>query len=108
MPNNQDKAQEDIDFKKNLQEPTKDFKKLNKRKRKKTFNNVEVQPKRIKLSKVEDTKLKKKKLVNSWVETDLTPEEAFNNVIISGQEHFNGSHTIPQTENAIKSETGED
>lgn len=108
MPDIDDKVQEIIDFEKDLYQPTREIKKLNKKKRKKTLTNVEVQPKKIKLSKVEDSKLKKKKSLNSWVETDLTPEEIPINVNNSCKESVNGnSSTDPDMENVINSTTGE-
>lgn len=106
MPDIDDKVEEMNDFEKDLFGPSREIKRLNKKKRKRTLSNPEVQPKKIKLSKVEDTKLKKKKLVNSWVETDLTPEEISINV--SKMRHLNGSSTNPEMENVINSTTGKD
>ncbi len=109
MPDIDDKAQEFIDFEKDLYEPSREIKKLNKKKRKKVLTNTEVQPKKIKLSKVEDSKLKKKKLVNTWVETDITPEEISVNVSNSSQSvTMNGGSSDPEMENVINSTTGKD
>jgi len=74
---------------------------------KKTLTNVEVPTKKVKVSKGENSKQKKKKLVNCWVETDLTPEEIPINVSTSCQESFNGSSsTDADMENVINSTTG--
>ncbi|KAJ6638831.1 Ribosomal RNA processing protein 1 like [Pseudolycoriella hygida] len=75
LPNRDEDNEEWSEFKNNLLDPVRNVKKVNKKKRKRLSSNVEVAAKKIKLSKVEDTKLKKRKLINSWVETDLTPEE---------------------------------
>lgn len=108
MPDIDDKVQEMNDFEDDLFEASREIKKLNKKKRKRVLSNAEVvPPKKIKLSKVDDTKLKKKKLVNSWVETDLTPEEISSNVTNkSGSDACNGSSAEPEMENVINSTTG--
>lgn len=112
MPDIDDKVQEMVDFEKDLYQSTRDLKKLNKKKRKKALlsNNVDVQPpaaKKMKLSKVDsDAKLKKKKSVDSWVETDLTPEEISINGNSSCAETINGSTTDHGMENVINSTTG--
>lgn len=107
MPDIDDKVQEMNDFEDDLYESSREIKKLNKKKRKRVLANAEVvPPKKIKLSKVDDTKLKKKKLVNSWVETDLTPEEISSNVTKSGPDACNGRAAEPEMDSVINSTTG--
>ncbi|XP_037049096.1 ribosomal RNA processing protein 1 homolog isoform X2 [Bradysia coprophila] len=111
MPNIEDKAQEMIDFETELHQPSRDIKKLNKKKRKKVLSGAEVvQPaKKAKICKVDDPKLKKKKSVETdqWVETDLTPEEISVDVSNScPDQSMNGSSADPDMENVINSTTG--
>lgn len=107
MPDITEKVQEMDDFENELYQSTRDIKKLNKKKRKKALTNTDLQPKKMKLSKIDsDIKLKKKKLVNSWVETDSTPEEISINGSNSYHETIIGSSSDNRTENVINSTTG--
>ncbi|KAJ6637031.1 Ribosomal RNA processing protein 1 like [Pseudolycoriella hygida] len=106
MPHIDDKVQEMIDFEEELYQTGRDVKTLNKKKRKKTLSNTEVQSKKVKLSKPEDSKQKKRKLVDSWVETKLTPEEIATDVSSTCKTSSNGTLKQTKTKNVINSATG--
>lgn len=111
MPDIDDKAQEMDDFETDLYQSSRDIKKLNKKKRKKVLSGAEPlppPPKKAKLCKVDDTKLKKKKPVETdqWVETDLTPEEISVDVSNACPDQSVNGSADPDMENVINSTTG--
>lgn len=65
-----------VDFEKELHQPSTGTDKLNKKKRAKVSDGLEVQStKKIRLCKVADSKLNKKKQMDQWMITDVTPDE---------------------------------
>lgn len=116
MPNIDNKVQEMIDFENNLYQSTKEMKKMNKKKRKRTLAHTEVPLKKMKVEEIKGSKPKKKKMMNRWVETDLSPDEIpinashTNDVSATSTKHFfNGNGCSgAETENVINSTTGKD
>lgn len=123
MPDINDKVQEMIDFETDLYQPSREIKKLNKKKRKRTLTNVEVQPKKMKLSTVNDSKygvspkkvklpslndakLKKKKDCQSWDEIELTPDEIIEDERLARHTLNGSSPGAKETENLKQSATG--